>query len=89
MPTVGDFTTIVGPYVPKLKLGPVMPSPRKGTIPFYNQSNLQLLQEKVDKLIALGVLAKPEDAGVDVVFVSPSFLVKKSNGGGTIPYYCI
>ena len=30
---------------------------------------------------ALGVLAKPEDVGVDAVYVSPSFLVKKPDGG--------
>ena len=58
-----------------------MPTPRKGKLPLYKQSNLQLLQEEADKLEALGVLAKPEDVGVDVVYTSPSFLVKKPQGG--------
>ena len=65
----------------KLSLGPVKAPPRKTKLPFYNQSNLQLPQEEADKLEALGVLAKPENIGVDVVYVSPSFSVKKLQGG--------
>ena len=41
---------------------------------------MQLLQDEADKLESLGVLAKPEDVGVDVQFASPSFLVKKPDG---------
>ena len=56
-----------------MNMGPVEPPPRKGKIPLYNHSNLQQLQLEADKLEELGVLAKPEDVGVDVKFVSPSF----------------
>ena len=49
-------------------------------LPFYNQNNLQKLQEEADKLEELGVLAKPEEVGVQVKFVSPSFLVRKPDG---------
>ena len=62
-------------------MGPVEPPTQKGKLPFYNQTNLQQLQEEADKLEKLGVLAKPEDVGVNVKFVSPSFLVKKPDGG--------
>ena len=33
----------------------------------------------MDELEDLGVLAKPEDVGVKVEYVSPSFLVKKGD----------
>ena len=62
-------------------MGPVQPPPLKGKLPFYNQQNLRLLQEEADKLEDLGVLAKPEDVGVQVKYISPSFLVKKPPGG--------
>ena len=64
-----------------INMGPVEPPPRKGKIPLYNHSNLQHLQLEADKLEELVVLAKPEDVGVDVKFVSPSFLVTKPTGG--------
>jgi len=47
----------------------------QGKATFYNHANLQQLQIEADKLEEMGVLAKPEDVGVQ--FVSPSFLVKK------------
>ena len=58
-----------------------MPPQRKGKLSFYNQSNLRFLQEEADQLEKLSVLAKPEDIGIDVRYVSPSFLVKKLYGG--------
>ena len=61
-------------------MGPVLPPPRKGRIPLYNQGQLQLLQDEMDKLEELGVLAKPEDVGVFVKHISSSFLVKKPSG---------
>ena len=64
-----------------INFGKSLPPPRKGRLPFYNQANLCLLQEEADKLEKLGVLAKPEDVGVHVQYVSPSFLVKKPLGG--------
>ena len=80
-PAFGAYNDYSGTIRAKVNIGPVMPTPRKGKLPLYKQSNLQLLQEEADKLEALGVLAKPEDVGVDVVYTSPSFLVKKPQGG--------
>ena len=65
----------------KVNLSSVQPTPRKGKLPLYKHSTMQLLQEEADKLEARGVLAKPEEIGVDVLYVSPSFLVKKPTGG--------
>ena len=65
----------------RVEVGKVLPPPRKGKLPFYNKDNLQLLQEEADKLEALGVLARPEDLGISVKYVSPSFLRRKPCGG--------
>ncbi|RXN12438.1 Retrovirus-related Pol poly from transposon opus [Labeo rohita] len=45
------------------------------------RGQLQELQAQFDALESLGVFRKPEDIDVDVEYVNPSFLVKKSNGG--------
>ena len=65
----------------KINLGKVPQPPHKSRITLYMHSDLQLLQEEYDNLEALGVLAKPEGVGVDVVYSSPSLLVKKPSGG--------
>ena len=64
----------------KLNLVQVIPPPREGKLPLYIQSRLELLQKEADKLEALGILAQSECVGVDVQFVSPSFLIKKRDG---------
>ena len=80
-PDFGAYNDCSGLIRAKINLGKVPPPPHKSRIPLYKHSNLQLLQEEFDKLEALGVLAKPEDVGVDVVYSSPSLLVKKPSGG--------
>lgn len=79
-PKFGVYNDRSGRIRAKLNLGPVIPPPRKPKLPYYTQSQLQLLQEEADKLEELGVLAKPEDVGVDVEFASPSFLTKNPDG---------
>ncbi len=79
-PRFGKYNGASGPFVGDIKFGNVEPPSSKPKIPFYNSSNLRLLQEEADKLEELGVLAKPEDIGVDVKFASPSFLRLKPSG---------
>ena len=79
-PRFGRYNGASGPFVGKIKFGNMEPPATKPKIPFYNQSNLRLLQEKADMLEELGVLVPPEVAGVDVKFASPSFLRQKPNG---------
>ena len=79
-PNFGVYNDRSGHIRAKVNFGPVIPPTRKPKLPFYNQATLQLLQEEADKLEAHGVLAKPEDIGVDVQYASPSFLVKKPDG---------
>ena len=79
-PRYGRYNGNSGPYKANLVFGPVLPPPSKPCLPFYNQGDLQSLQAKADELEDFGVLAKPEDVGVDVLHASPSFLTKKSDG---------
>lgn len=79
-PQFGVYNDRSGRIRAKLNLGKVIPPSRKPKLPIYTHSQLQLLQEEADKLESLGVLAKPEDVGVDIQFASPSFLVKKPDG---------
>ena len=39
------------------------------------------LQDKFDQLEKLGVFKRPEDVGVSIEYLNPSFLVKKQSGG--------
>ena len=79
-PQFGAYNDQSGRIRAKLNLGQVIPPSRKPKLPMYSHSQLQQLQDEADKLESLGVLAKPEDVGVDVQFASPSFLVKKPDG---------
>ena len=79
-PNFGVYNDRSGRIRAKVNFGKVDPPPRKPKLPFYNHTQLQLLQEEADKLEVLGVLAKPEDLGIDVEFASPSLLVKKPDG---------
>ena len=80
-PNFSAYDDFSGKIHANINIGPVIPLPAKGKLPFYNQSNLHLLQKEADKLEALGVLAKPDDIGEDVKLALPSFLVKKPFGG--------
>lgn len=65
-------------------MGPVEPPQRKGHLPQYARDKLVELQEKFDHLEQLGVFRRPEDVGITVEYLNPSFLVKKPNGGSRL-----
>ena len=65
-------------------MGPVEPPQRKGRLPHYARDKLVELQEKFDHLEQPGVLQRPEDVGITVEYLNPSFLVKKPNGGSSL-----
>ena len=70
-----------GPFKAHVNLGPVQPPQRKGRVPQYAKDKLVELQDKLDELESLGVIRRPEDVGVCVEYLNPSFLVKKPKGG--------
>jgi hypothetical protein len=80
-PELGKYNGASGSFQHVINMGSSLPPQRKGRNPMYNRNNMEALQDKMDELLAKGVLAKPEDIDVNVEYVSPSFLVKKSNGG--------
>jgi hypothetical protein len=57
------------------------PPQRKGRLPLYSRSKLVELQDKFDELERQGVFARPENLGITVEYLNPSFLVKKPAGG--------
>ena len=80
-PSFKGYNGSSGPFQAVVNMGPVQPPQRKGRLPLYSRDKLVELQEKFDDLEDLGVFARPEDVGVTVEYVNPSFLVKKPNGG--------
>ena len=80
-PKIGRYNGFAGKLEAKISFGSAVPPPRKLHAPSYSRDNLQLLQDKFDELEAQGVFGRPEDYGITVEHVSPSFLVKKSSGG--------
>lgn len=61
-------------------MGPVLPPQRKGRVPQYSKDQLCNLQEMFNELENIGVFKRPEDLGISVEFINPSFLVKKPSG---------
>ena len=61
-------------------MGPVQPPQRKGRVPQYSRDKLVELQQKFDELEQCQVFRCPEDIGVTVEYLNPSFLVKKPSG---------
>ncbi len=80
-PTITGYNGAVGPFEAVVNMGPVQPPQRKGRLPQYNHNKLVELQQKFDELEAQGVFQRPEDIGITVEYLNPSFLVAKPTGG--------
>jgi hypothetical protein len=78
---ISGYNGASGPFQAVVNMGPVQPPQRKGRVPQYSRNKLVELQQKFDDLEALGVFVRPEDVGIPVEYLNPSFLVKKSSGG--------
>ena len=76
-PVIGTYNNKSGPVYVEVNMGPEPPPQFKGRVPFYGKQEMQLLQEKFDVLVAKGVFQRPQDLGVTMENVNPSFLVKK------------
>ena len=83
-PQFSGYNGSAGPYQAKVNMGPVKPPQRKGHLLQYARDKLIELQEKFDHLQYLGVFQRPEDVGITVEYLNPSFLVKKPNGGSRL-----
>lgn len=80
-PLFSGYNGAVGPLEAKVNMGPVQPPQRKGRVPQYSKDQLCDLQEMFNELENIGVFKRPEDLGISVEYINPSFLVKKPSGG--------
>ena len=80
-PRIGTYNDASGKLRANINMGPNEPPSQKAFLPSYNPEKLELLQTKMDELEDLGVLADPESLGISVTHTSPSFLIKKADGG--------
>ena len=81
-PAITGYNSAIGPFQARVNMGSVEPPPqRKGRLPLYGRDKLTELQQKFDELENFGVLQRPEDLGIAVEYLNPSFLMKKPNGG--------
>ena len=80
-PVIGRYNDKSGKVRFRINIGSAKPPTKKLQVPCYSKNNLDALQEKFDQLEAGGVFVRPEDYGIVVEHVSPSFLVQKANGG--------
>jgi hypothetical protein len=77
--SLGCYNGASGPLEVKINMGPTLPPQRKGRMPLYNRSQQEEQQQICDELEG-SVFAKPEDLGVTVEYLNPSFLVRKPSG---------
>ena len=75
------YNGAAGPIQATVNIGPVQPLQRKGRVPQYSRNQLSELQAKFDELKQAKVFRRPEDIGITVEYLNPSFLVKKPSGG--------
>lgn len=96
-PTISTYNGKSGTCMVEVNMGPHPPVQRKGRLPpFYGRDNLEELQCKFDELVEKGVFKRPQDLGVTVENINPSFLVKKKSSTakrlvtdfGSIASYC-
>ena len=80
-PSLGCYNGKSGKFQHIINMSASLPPQRKGRVPMYNRTNLELLQTKIDELYKQGVFARPEEINITAEYVSPSFLVAKSSGG--------
>ena len=66
-----------GPCYVHVNIGPNLPPQRNGRVPFYGDGGLKELQDKFDDMHSRGILSRPQEIGVIIENVNPSFLVKK------------
>ena len=80
-PAIVGYNGTACPVQASVNMGPVQPPQRKGHVPQYSRDKLVELQQKFDELEQCQVFQRPENIGVTVEYLNPSFLVKKPSGG--------
>ena len=81
-PVVSRYNGRSGPCFVEVNMGPSPPPQLKGRVPFYGRKNMLEPQEKMYVLVEKGVFRRPQEIGITVENVNPSFLVKKQETRG-------
>ena len=76
-PAISRYNGHSGPIQAVVNVGPTLPPQQKGRLPLYNRSQMIEYQQACDLLESSGVLAKPEDVGVNVEYLNLSFLANQ------------
>ena len=80
-PKITGCNGAAGPIQATVNIGPVQPPQHKGCMQQYLHNQLVELQAMFDELEQANVFCRPEDLGITVEYLNPSFLVKKPSGG--------
>ena len=80
-PKITSYNGAAGPIQATVNIGSVQPPQRKGHILQYSRNQLVELQTMFDELEQAQVFRCPEDLGITIEYLNPSFLVKKPSGG--------
>ena len=83
-PINGGYNGAFGRVEAVVNFGENPPPQRRGRLPFYPKAGLDELQDHWDELERRGFVSKPQEIGVEVELVHPSFLVKKPSGGNRL-----
>ena len=75
---ITGYNGTAGPIQATVNIGPVQPPQRKGHISQYSCNQLVELQTMFDELEQAKVFRSPEDLGITVEYLNPSFLVEKA-----------
>ena len=78
---ISGYNGAAGPFEAVVNMGPVQPPQRKGRLLQYAPNKLVELQHKFDELESLGIFQAPENLGITVEYLNPSFLIKNPSGG--------
>ena len=78
---ISGYNGAAGPFEAVVNMGTVQPPQRKGSLPQYALNKLVEFQHKSDELESLGIFQPPENLGITVEYLNPSFLIKKPSGG--------
>ena len=76
-PEISKYNGKKGPCYVEVNMGSQPPPQNKGRVPNYGRGDMLELQQKMDELVRKGVFRRPQEIGVTVENVNPSFMVKK------------
>ena len=78
----GTYNGYFGYLQNTIEFASIPPPNSRFYVPKYSKEQMDMLANKMDELLDLGILATPESVGVTPIFTSPSMLVPKPDPDG-------